>query len=539
MGRPTLRIAPGAAPRWRILAAVCCTSLLLGSLAALGSARPVPIARSEASPLSSRVTGPDEGSSVVGQICLSLGSFLVENESCPDSGAPQSVEWDSSNGDLLISNGPSSGGGGLWVVSPVTGAVLTTLPGGTAFDGAAVDPANGNIYVPGGSSGASNVAVFAGTNFTIVAIIPVGTDPDAILFDPANGDVYVANAGSDNVSVIDSTTNQVIGSIPVGGGSAGPGDLTLDSETGHLYVTGDYNSATVVNVSTGRVVANVSLGTWPTGMAFDPANGELYVPNVGQDTLMVINGTTNRIVANISIYATWYSSGDDPVTAAFDPVNGNICVTNWFSPDIDVVPSSANALMAAVRASNFGWGIAFSPGGYGYAASYSNDTITVFTTPDSYPVRFNETGLPFGTNWTVNTIVLSGFFFSVTRTTDRNWITIPEPYGIFLLLVSANNSSTAHYVANPSRATLNETGAPLNVTIQFTLAPPTPAGSSAGIALAWGYGAAAAAGLVIIVAAVALIVRARRRDRGGRGGPGDPGGSNGAGPSPGDRGQAP
>lgn len=501
-----------AGARWWVVPVVvaCCAGLLLGYLAASSSARTTPTVNSGTYPSlwTSRSVAPNQASYVVGQICLSTGEFLSDNQSCPDHGAPQDVEWDASNGDLLISN---ENGGGVWVVSPSTGVVLHTLSGGAEFDGAAVDSTDGDIYVPSGNVGGNFVEVYSGTSFASVGQIPVGQGPDAALFDPANGDVYVANAGSDNVSVIDSITNQVIANVPIGGGFAGPADLTLDSETGNLYVTGFFNNAIVVNVSSGRVVANVSLRSYGTGMVFDPENGELYVPNVGQDTLMAVNGTTNRIVANISIYTTYYSSGDDPVTAAFDPSTGNICVTNFFSPDISVVPGFGNSLMAAIPASDESWGIAFDPiNGYGFASGFANDTVTVFTTPHTYPVSFVETGLASGVNWTVSTFVPSGLFYSVTKTTHQDSITIVEPNGTAILTVSANN-----YTATPERSVLNVTGEPLIVPIQFTAAPAPSTGSSGGISWIWWYGIAAAAVLLIAVAGVALTVRARRRKRDG------------------------
>jgi YVTN family beta-propeller protein len=53
-------------------------------------------------------------------------------------------------------------------------------------------------YVTNGNS----VSVIDSTTNTVVASIPVGTGPEGIAFNPNNGDMYVANEGSFNVSVI-------------------------------------------------------------------------------------------------------------------------------------------------------------------------------------------------------------------------------------------------------------------------------------------------------------------------------------------------
>ena len=482
----------------------CCAVLLLAATRGLPPSASAGGANG-AAPWSDAVVREraSEGSPyVMGRICLSTGQYLFDNVSCPDKGAPQSVQWDSSNGDLLVSNEYASG---VWVVSAATGAVITTLVGGTGFDAAAVDTENGDIYTVGGFAG-NTTYVWSGTTFGAIATITVGSGPEAVVFDPANGDLYVANAGSDNVSVIDGSTNRVIANVPVGDGSVSPSDLTIDSETGDLYVTGDFNTAVVVDLSTDQVVGDLNLGSFGTGMAFDPDNGELYVPNDGQDTLMAINASTGRFVTNISIYTTYSSSGDDPVTAAFDPATGNICVTNFFSTDIDVVPGSTNTLMLAVPSGSEGWGLAFEPaGGIGYASNFGNDTVTVFTTPQTYPMTFVETGLSPGTNWTVTTFDDSSIGYFLSKTSNQTSILLNEPNASIGFSVSA-----ANYTASPSREVQNVSGAPLEIPVTFTKVPVSSGASSSATEALW-YGVSA---IVLVAVAVLVAVIWVRRRRG-------------------------
>ncbi len=50
----------------------------------------------------------------------------------------------------------------------------------------------------------------------VITTLPVGDGPYGVAYNPDNGDMYVANAGTDEVSVIDGTTNSVIDTIEVG-----------------------------------------------------------------------------------------------------------------------------------------------------------------------------------------------------------------------------------------------------------------------------------------------------------------------------------
>ena len=47
-----------------------------------------------------------------------------------------------------------------------------------------------------------NVSVIDSTTNSVIATIPVGSAPQFIAFNPNNGDMYVTNRGSNDVSVI-------------------------------------------------------------------------------------------------------------------------------------------------------------------------------------------------------------------------------------------------------------------------------------------------------------------------------------------------
>ena len=55
------------------------------------------------------------------------------------------------------------------------------------------------------------------TNEVIVPAIAVGKEPNGIAISPNGTRVYVANGGSETVSVIDTATNQVTATTPLGG----------------------------------------------------------------------------------------------------------------------------------------------------------------------------------------------------------------------------------------------------------------------------------------------------------------------------------
>ena len=79
----------------------------------------------------------------------------------------------------------------------------------------AVTPDGSKVYVP--NYGSDTVSVIDTATNTVITTIPVGATPWGVAVTPDGSRVYVANSGDNAVSVIDTISNTVIGSpIPVG-----------------------------------------------------------------------------------------------------------------------------------------------------------------------------------------------------------------------------------------------------------------------------------------------------------------------------------
>src|SRR6266852_2051587 len=70
-----------------------------------------------------------------------------------------------------------------------------------------------NAYITNQSS--STVSVIDTATDTVIATIPVGLAPFGVAVSPDGSKVYVTNISSNTVSVIDTATNTVIATIPV------------------------------------------------------------------------------------------------------------------------------------------------------------------------------------------------------------------------------------------------------------------------------------------------------------------------------------
>lgn len=112
--------------------------------------------------------------------------------------------------------------------------------------------------------------------------------------------------------------------------ASGESTLTSIVAGSTSYVTVAITKATIVTITEGvQQQANVSTITAgnatsdPQGMAFDPANDEIYVALENSISVAVINASTDKLVATIPLPA-----GDEPLSLAYDSVNGMVYVAN-------------------------------------------------------------------------------------------------------------------------------------------------------------------------------------------------------------------
>lgn len=199
-------------------------------------------------------------------IRLSLDSYPQEVAVSPDSRTLYVTNWN-----------PST----VSVVSAVTSAVTATIKVGTHPVGVAVLPGGGLAYVAnqgaGAGPGTMSVIDTAGRPH-VTKTIALGTGNGPWEVEPSPGNrAYVTNSGGHTVSVIDTATNRVTGSITVG---LAPYGVAVNPATARAYVTNSASQDLSVISTTGdRVIAAVRGLHYPTGVAVSPDGARIYVAN--------------------------------------------------------------------------------------------------------------------------------------------------------------------------------------------------------------------------------------------------------------------
>jgi YVTN family beta-propeller protein len=167
------------------------------------------------------------------------------------------------------------------------------------------------------------------------------------------------------------TQGFVVATISVGNSPRG---IAFNPNNGNLYVANALDgTVTVINGTTNTVVATIPVGVNPIDIAFNPNNGNLYVTNFVDNTVTVINGATNTVVG------TPIPVGLTPNDIAFNPNNGNLYVTNSFDGTVSVINGTTNTVVATIPVGVFPRDIAFNPnnGNLYVTNSGTSNTVTV------------------------------------------------------------------------------------------------------------------------------------------------------------------
>lgn len=189
-----------------------------------------------------------------------------------------------------------------------TGKSVGEIPDTPGVHGIAIADDLGRGFTSNGRDG--SVTIFELKTLKTISKVKVGTNPDCILYDLATHRVFAFNRGSSDVSAIDAKTGEVAGLIALGGH---PEFATADGK-GMVFVNLD-NKSEIVAIDSKKLVATahwpVAPGEDPSGMAIDRKHNRLFSV-CGNKKMTVMDASSGKVVADLPI-------GAGPDAAAFDP----------------------------------------------------------------------------------------------------------------------------------------------------------------------------------------------------------------------------
>ena len=294
---------------------------------------------------------------------------------------------------------------------------------------------------------------------------------------------YITNHGSNTVSVIDTATNTVTATVPVG---SSPWGVAVSPDGTRVYVTNwNSNTVSVIDTATNTVTATVNVKSNPIGIVVSPDGKKVYVAvancfsSEGSGTVDVIDTATNNVTASVNIWS-------NPIGIAVTPDGTKVYVASLYG-GVYVIDIATNTVTASVPVGHTVEGIAVSPDGSKvyvthsdienhYIGSYDIDTqavsvintttnevtATVSVNGPTTGVVFNQAGTKaYVANW------LSGNVSVINVATNNVTATIivgSHPEGIAIspdgsnVYVANENSNTVSVIDTNTNAVTASTG---------------------------------------------------------------------------------
>lgn len=209
----------------------------------------------------------------------------------------------------------------------------------------------------------------------LAATVMVAGAPQAGAVSPDGKLAYVTSPDTHSITLLNTETNAVVGSIPI---TQGPPQFVAFTPDGRFAYVSVYDEirgtgSAVVEIDTASrvVVATIPMEKYPYALAVSPNGRRLYVPNHDVDLVTVVDVSTNAVEKKITVKPS-------PHAVAFSADGRWAYVANHLSNVVTVVDVSNGAIMSEIPVGKSPHSIvAFSDGSRVYVVNYDGNSVSV------------------------------------------------------------------------------------------------------------------------------------------------------------------
>ena len=191
---------------------------------------------------------------------------------------------------------------------------VTSIPAGTNPDGIVYEPVTKTVWAFNGRS--SNATVIDAKTQKVVATVSLPGKPEFPVAD-GKGNVYDNIESKNEIVRFDAAAQKITAEWPLAGCDS-PSGLAIDRASRHLFAVCDGKKMAVVDADSGKVLATPEIGEGPDAAGFD-AKDKLAFSSNGEGTLTVVDASKPGFPVVQSV-----TTQRGARTMAFDSANGRI-----------------------------------------------------------------------------------------------------------------------------------------------------------------------------------------------------------------------
>jgi phospholipase C len=290
---------------------------------------------------------------------------------------------------------PGIVGGSVAIVNASTFALISSITGGTTNPyGAAATPDGSEVWVT--ESGTNTVSIINTATNAITGTVVVGVYPHGIAFTPDGKTAYVANTGpntgpggSEIVSRVDVAGQTVTGTVTVG---EAPQVVAISPDGSRAFVT-CADGVYVIRTSDGSVRKAFEELRNPRGVSFTPDGQHAWVTDSERDEVVVLAASSLRTVGRIGV-------GRTPWNTAFTADSATAYVTNANDDTVTVIDAATRRITTTIALGGSNGqlhhqptAIGLSPAGNIWATCNSSSSLAVIDTSSNTVIASTDLGL--------------------------------------------------------------------------------------------------------------------------------------------------
>lgn len=237
-------------------------------------------------------------------LCAATGYKILTRYPIPGAGGWDYIYLDEAARHLYVSHGTQ-----VDVVDADSGKLVGTIPDTPGVHGAAVASEFGHGFTSNGRE--DKVSMFDPSTLQLIRKIDVGKGPDGIYYHPATKRVFTNNHGSHDVTAIDASSGQVVGTVKL----EGDGEQAIIAADGLIYVNSENTSEVVAFDPRSLEVKKrfpIGVAKTPTGLAYDAQTNRLFIGCHEEPVMVVMDAATGKVLAHLPIGRGVDFAGSDP-----------------------------------------------------------------------------------------------------------------------------------------------------------------------------------------------------------------------------------
>lgn len=274
------------------------------------------------------------------------------------------------------------------VIDGATNTVTATIPVGQRPRGIRTSPDGRTLYVATSGSpkcpptmseeaceaqiadkSLDGITVVDTATRTVMRVLPGGSDPEQ--FDVVGGRIFVSNEDASAASIVDLTTGALVASVRVG---REPEGVRASPEGRFVLVTAETDhNVTIIDTASNESLGTVEVGLRPRDIAFSPDGAYAYVSAELAHSVAIVDMRSRTRVGAIEL-----PLGTLPMGLAVAPRGDRLYVATGRARTVVAIDLATRAVVASVEVGQRPWGIALSPDGtWLYTANGPSNDVAV------------------------------------------------------------------------------------------------------------------------------------------------------------------